>query len=215
MSHEPPGEGIARACRIVDLFQRKGGNVEDARFVHQDGAVLALLDNHHARAACQNPAGRPVDVPVSGELTGFGVVHHQHVNTLKQLQQHLRCPLDPIIHRIARDQIRVLCLVQDVQLQRRIDVAEEHQLGISKSVGQLRLESSEHSQPGIDRVAILQIVGILAFPTEALSSDALYTGEVHASFGQTVEFFGRKVVPYHTDCLNRVKERGGIPEESS
>ncbi len=84
VGHEPTGEGVAGAGGVEDRLQREGWHIEGAARLDQKRSMLALLDDHPLGTVGQDPAPRPVDVPVATQLTGFTVVHHEHIHPAQQ-----------------------------------------------------------------------------------------------------------------------------------
>ena len=80
---------------------------------------------------------------------------------------------DPEVHRVGGDERGRLDLLDHVELQRRMDVAEEDQLGVAVALVELGLEVGEHAEPGVEGLAGGQVVGVLADPVEGLAGPAL------------------------------------------
>src|SRR5690606_41108176 len=64
----------------------------------------------------------------------------------EELQQVRTPRLDPEVHRVARYQLRVVHLLQHVQLETRVNVREQHERCASDRVGYSRLEVRDHSR---------------------------------------------------------------------
>jgi len=101
----PPAKASPAPVGSNNLLQRVGGDFEHRRGIHEQRAMLALLDHHHLGAASEDPVRRPIDVPVARELARFRIVHHQDVDMAKQLEQQILLALNPVVHRIAGDQL--------------------------------------------------------------------------------------------------------------
>ena len=127
ISHESAGERIAGAGRIEHRLERIRRREEDRRLGEHERAVLALLDHDVLRAALHDPARRLHEVELLGELARLGVVERDQIDALEQLEQIGTPALDPEVHRVARDELRLVDLRQHVELEPRIDVAEEHE----------------------------------------------------------------------------------------
>jgi hypothetical protein len=85
--------------------------------------MLTLLDDHSLGPMTQDPAPRPVDVPVTAQFPSLTVIDHQHVYPRKQLHERWLLALYPVVHRVTHDQLWPLNLLQDAELKLGIDVA--------------------------------------------------------------------------------------------
>ena len=120
--------------------------------------------------------------------------------------------LDPVVHRIAHDERGSRHLAQDAELQLGIDVAEKKELGRAKGLGKLGLKVGEHAEPGLERLAALEVVGVLPLPPEALAVRALDAAPIDPAFPETLELGDRVVLADHADHLHRVQQRAGHAE---
>src|SRR5690606_1573166 len=118
------------------------------------------------RAALQNPAGGLNKIRSLRELTRFRVVERDEVNSLEQSKQLRTARLDPEVHRVACNELRLLHLFQHVQLQPRIDVVEKHERCIPECIGNYGLEVREHSQVRLERLCSIEIVAVASAPAE-------------------------------------------------
>ena len=84
----------------------------------------------------------------------------------QQLKQPVALGVDPIVHRIARHQFRVLDLIQYAELQLGVDVAEEHVARGAERRRQLGPEAREHAEPRVQRLTARQVVGVFRLPAE-------------------------------------------------
>src|SRR5205814_2274521 len=98
VGHEAPRERVTGAGGIEHLLERVGGDLERGVVVHEQGAVLALLDDGYLGPVLEHPACRAVDVPIARELVRLGVVHHQDIDVAQQLEQQVPLGVDPVVH---------------------------------------------------------------------------------------------------------------------
>ena len=109
---------------------------------------------------------RAIDVPVAGQLAGLGIVHHQDVDVAQQLEEQIAFTLNPIVHRITGDQLRLLHLVEHTQLQFGIDVTQEHKLCVTEFLGDTRVEVREHPESRLQRFTAVEVVGVARLPAK-------------------------------------------------
>ena len=107
--------------------------------------------------------------------------------------------VDPEVHRVGRDERGRADLAEHVELERRIDVAEEDELGVAVRVGELGLEGREHAEPGVEGLAGREVGRVAADPVERLARRALDARDVDAERGELVEVLLREVVADHGD----------------
>ena len=88
-------------------------------------------------------------------------------------------------------------LVEDLPLQHGIDVAEEDVLGPAVAVRDPRLEELEHVEVGADRLAGVEVVGVLALPVEGLPRRALQALEVDGPALEGGQRLLAEVVAHH------------------
>ena len=69
------------------------------------------------------------------------------------------------------------------------------------------MEVGKHAESRLQRLATLEIVGVLAFPPKALALGPLHTRPVDAARGQTLELVVGIVLPYDPDDLNGIQDR--------
>ena len=134
-----------------------------------------------------------------GEHARFLIVDHQGVDLGERLHQIVALDVDPQVHGVGCDQLRRANLAQHVELELRIDVAEQHELGILVRLGQLGLKVTEHAEPGIEGLAGREIRRVTADPVKGLAGRALQPGDVHAQLGQLVDVALREVIADHAD----------------
>ena len=213
ISHEPAGEGVAGAGGVEHFLERVGGDLERRLGAHEQRAVLALLHDREPRSAREDPAGRPVDVPVARQLARLGVVHHENVDVAQQLEQQVPLRVDPVVHRVAGDELGVLHLVEHAELQLGVDVAEEHVAGVAELGRQLGAELREYAEPRLQRLAAGEVVRVFRLPAERLALRPLDARQVHAARLERPEGAGRIVRPDHAHHLHGVEDHAGGAEE--
>ena len=132
IAEEAAGKAVARAGGIDDFFERQRRRAEGGRadFLGRlaeegSGAVFAVLDDQHARAQAQHGARCLHEIGVAGEHACLGVVDEQDVEALEDLEQRRLVVLDPVIHGVAGDKLRVGRGFAHAPLQDGIDVGEE------------------------------------------------------------------------------------------
>ena len=81
------------------------------------------------RAARQDEFSHLDQVRILPERSSLAVIDDQHIDLLQHLPQRVAFPVDPEIHRIAGHETRALHLLQDIELQIGVDVAEEQHIG--------------------------------------------------------------------------------------
>src|SRR6185312_7419428 len=127
--------------------------------------------------------------------------HEVHV--AEQLDEVVAAALDPEVHRVARHQLRLCDLLQDVELKARVDVAEEHVLRALELRGNLRPEVREHAEARFERLGGVEIVAIAAAPAERFAFGTFESGKVDTARRERVEFLDREVVADDADQLDR------------
>ena len=177
---EAARERVAGAGGVEHFFERHGGRREElpvARAGHQD-AVLAALDDD--RAGPHRPDGaRGLDqVGLVRQFPRLGVVDDQHVDALEHLAKLVRRALDPEVHGVGRHQAGRGHLVQHLELQPGMDVAQEHERRRAVRLGDDRPELLEHVQLGVDGLPGVEIEPVLALPAERLAGHGLQTGQI-------------------------------------
>src|SRR5437899_12928597 len=87
--------------------------------------------------------------------------------------------VEPELDRVAGDEIRVLDLVQDLELQLRLDIGEEDHARAAVRRRQRRVEPGKYVELGIERLALLQAdARIASRPAERLALEDLETAQV-------------------------------------
>ena len=210
IAHEAARKGVARAGRIVDLFERKRRDAERAILVDQHGAVLAALDHQRLRTKLENVARGAQQVMLIRKLACFRVVDHQDVRVPQRLAKFLRRALDPVVHGVERDDLRAaLHLMQDRGLQRRIDIRQENMLRRLIRLGQPRLEFGEHVQFRRQRGSLIHVFAVLPRPEERLSVRALQAQGIDAAASKNGRVLLGEIVAHDSHQIDvREKTRG-------
>ncbi len=141
---KPPAKRVPRSGRIVWLLEGERGNTEDAMFVDQHGAIFTALHDQSGRTHFEDVPGRPEEVVFAGKFAGLRVVDHQDIDVLKGFAEFGIGTFNPIIHGVhGGDLGLVLHLMEDVALEVRSNVREEHVFGVAVFFRQAWLEFSE------------------------------------------------------------------------
>ena len=119
-----------------------------------------------ARPHRADRARRRGQVRLPGQLARLLVVEQQHVDALEQLHQLRALDVDPEVHRVAGDELRLLRLLEHAELQHRIDVGEEHVVGVGPAGGQLGAEVLKDVELGVERRARREVGRVDARPAE-------------------------------------------------
>ena len=165
--------------------------------------MLALLDDHHRRAARHDPPRRLHEIRAVRELARFTVIQRDEVDFLDQRQQVGAAALDPEVHRIAGDELRSLDLAQYVELEPRIDVRQEDEGRTAELRRNLRAEMREDAEMRFQRLGRIEIVAVAAAPAERVARRLLQSRHVHAARTQRLELLHRVVVADDTHELHR------------
>src|SRR2546429_210679 len=78
---------------------------------------------------------------------------------------------------------------------------------------QLGAEGGDDAEPGLERLAAGEVVGILRLPAERLARGLLDAREVYAACLERLERAERIVRPHHPHHLDRVQDGAGGAEE--
>ncbi len=208
-AQQSAGEGIARTGRIAHRLQRMGRREEDAIFGEQKGAILAALDDDGARPVGEDDARGRREKALPGELHGFFIVHQHTVDSPQQALEPGTGSVEPELHRVAGDELRIGHLLQHLELQLRLDIGQEDQLRVAVRRGQRRMEIGEDVELGVQRLPILQPdAGVARGPSKGLSGTHLQTREIDVARFQQLLVLERKVLAHHPHQANGCKQRG-------
>src|SRR5439155_10349207 len=192
---EAPRERVARSGGIDDGPDRIRRAAEVLVAALQKRAVLPLFYHNRLGAEGEDRAGGLVRQRFPGDLARLFLVDDQHANPAENPEQLRPLALDPVIHRVRENELRLLELIQNVPLQYRIDVGEEDGLERAGLAGQLGLESLEDVQLGAERFPRVHIVAIDALPAEGLPLAHLEAAQVELGLLQGRAGLGGKVLP--------------------
>ena len=131
VAHGAACEAVPRPRGILHRLQRKRRGGEPLALRAEQRAVLPPLDDQDARSPRLDGARRADQVGLVGQLSGLGVVDDQCVHQLQGVPQGIPLPRDPIVHGIRGHQRRPTDLPEDIALQVRVDVGQEHHLRVS------------------------------------------------------------------------------------
>src|SRR5260370_9825464 len=80
VAHKAAGEAVARAGRVVRLFERKCGHAEDAALVHHHGAVFSTFHAQRGRPHLENGLRRAQQIVLVRKLARLRIIDHQDVH---------------------------------------------------------------------------------------------------------------------------------------
>ncbi len=213
-------EGVARAGRVVDVFERVGGAGEKPAVAKKQAAVFAFFDGDVFRAERTDGGTGFDEAGEAGELAGFAIVQDEHVHALEQREEVVFGDVDPEIHRVGDDEFRARHLVEDVALQTRADVREEDVRRGVVSGGKRRGEVLEDVQLDAAGFAGVEIPHVFARPTEGFALRDLQAGEVDVAALEILEVRWWEVVADDADHVHRREKartdrrvRSGAAEE--
>ncbi len=144
----------------------------------------------------------------AGELAGFLVVDDEDIDAPKERFERLRLTLDPEVHRVGQDELRRLDAVENLGLESRVDVAEEHDRRTPKRFRDLRLEAGEHVELRVERRPASEVGIVATCPAKRLSARALDALDGDAARLQLRQRLLGKVVPDDGDETRLRAERG-------
>src|SRR5207247_6472263 len=110
------------------------------------------------------------------------------------------------IHRVSDDETWALHLIKHMRLQRRFDVSQQNEIGLTIRLRQDRFEVFEHIQLDEARLARVQVPRIFARPPERLSLYSLHPFGIHLPRLPKLKFRFWKIVAYDADEPNRRKQ---------
>ena len=197
----------------MDLLERIGRHEECAVAVEQQRAMLTALHDELARAALEDVLRRLAQVLDTGELTRLLVVDDEEIDLRQQLTERSWLARDPEVHRVGRDEPQPSTasahLVDDVELELGVDVAQEHVGARLVSRGDLGVEVGEDVELRVERGPRPQVLRVATAPPERLAGHPLDAGCVDASRLQQLEMRGREVVAHDPDDPHVREERRG------
>src|SRR6185437_15791595 len=174
VADEAARERVAGAGRVHHVLEREAGRGEDAELVEEERAVLALLDDEPLRPATEDDPRRLADVVLPGELARLLVVDDEDVDAPQHLADQRRFAGDPEVHGVGDHEARALHLAEHVDLQGRVDVAEEHDGRGPVRRGDLRAELREHVELRVERSAVHEVGVVTPGPAERAARRALH-----------------------------------------
>jgi hypothetical protein len=145
----------------------------------------------------------------AGKLASLLFVDHQRVDAREHRSQRFGLALDPEVHRVGHDELRVFHLIEHRHLERRVNVAEQHERRLGVVARDLRIERGEHVQLRVERVPRGQVLVVATGPAEGLAAGLFHAFRVHAAPREALLHGTRKVVTDHGDETNGGVQRGG------
>src|SRR6266566_747168 len=107
--------------------------------------------------------------------------------------------LNPEIHCVARDELRLLDLVENVDLKTRINVGQKEIGRRAKLFRNLRTETREDAQVSLQSLRRVEIVAVAAPPSKGAALSPLEAAEVDPTLLQRLELLDRIIRSYHAD----------------
>src|SRR5579872_3511630 len=152
-------------------------------------------------------------VVFAGELARFGIVNHQDVRVAQRLAKLLGRALDPIIHRVQRNDFgAAFNLMQNRTLQRGIDIRQKNVTGRLVRFGKTRLKIREDIEFGGESRALVHIFVIAPGPEKCLAGSALESQSVHAAPVKNRRILLGKIISYDSDEIYVSEETRGYRE---
>src|SRR5690348_11526809 len=139
------------------------------------------------RSAVHDPPGCLHEVGHLGELPRFSIVERDKINVLEQLDEIGATRLNPEIHCIAGNELWLVDLLENIELQPRIDVAEEHKGSVAELLRNLGTEAREHPEMSLERLCGVQVVAIAPAPSERWPICLLETSEINPALLEGIE----------------------------
>ena len=142
----PPAKESPAPVGFNDAIQRERRRDEQPVAVREKDAVLSTLDHDGARSHALKFPRRPDDVALAGQHPRLALVQKQRVNLARlplpdrraaTVSRSPSSPAPPIWG------LASIC-PQHVQLQRRVNVGEEHGVGLAVAFAERRGELREH-----------------------------------------------------------------------
>ena len=160
------------------------------------------------RPTLHDPARGLDEIRFLGELARLAVVERDEIHALEKRQQIGPTALDPEVHRVARNELGLLDLIEHVELQSRIDVGQKDEGRRPELLGNLRAEVREHAQSGFQRLGGIEIVTVSTAPPERFALRLLESRQVHAALPQGGELVDGIVAADDADQLHRREVAG-------
>src|SRR3989442_1295357 len=213
VAHDPAGERVARAGRVVDGLERIGRHEEERAVRQHEGAVLAALDDDGPRAYRGDRPRRADQVGLARQLTRLGVVDRDHVRLGEDPPERLLLALDPEVHRVERHEAGTgLHLAEDVELELGIDVGEEDEGRTPEPVAERGAEVGEHVELRVEGLRLVQVVAVLPGPAERPPPRRRVAGQIHAAILEESEVRLREVLADRRDEADLGEEARGVRE---
>ena len=209
---EPTRERVACSGRVGERHHGVGRRQEPLIVRVVQRTVLALLDDHGMRTLCEQRLGRSGQVGLAGERPRLFFVQQRDIDPPQHLEHPIGFARDPVVHRVGEHETRLPHLRQDLQLEVRIDVRQEHVRHAALLVRELGMEVREHVQLGLERVRMAQLGHVLATPAERAPLGRLQPGEIDAPARERRAMALGEVLPHHRHDRDRREVARGARE---
>src|ERR1700736_1990442 len=215
-AQQATGEGVAGTSRIAHGLERVGRRQEDPIPGKEEGAVLAALDDHDPRPVGEDVARGRGEEPLARELDGLLVVDENAIDAPEHALEARPGGVEPELDRVAGDEIRLLDLVEDVELQLRLDVGEEDDARAAVGGRQHRVEPRKDVELGLERLALLEpYARVASRPAKGLALKDLETAQIDVARFEEGAIRRREIVTDHGNQPNRGEDRPGDAEVAS
>src|SRR5678816_1793052 len=213
ISNEAAGERVACPSGVEHILERERGREENTFAVEHERAVLSLLDDDMLRAAVHYPFCCLHEVHFLGQLPRLTIVQRNEIHLLEKLYEIRSPALNPEVHRVAGNELWLLYLIENVELQARIDVPQEYEWSIPELRRNLRAEARKNSEMCFQRLCCIEIVPVPSAPAERGAVGALETCQVDAARRERLELLNWIIRPHNTHELNGRQETCSGREE--
>ena len=217
VAQESTSEGITSTRGIDHILQRVRSCEEVIHFLLQHrkevSAMFSVFDHHELGTELDQRRADLHDPSFAGDRPALLLAHEEHLHLADHVEHVIATSsVDPVVHGVHRHQKWVAHLLQNVELECRVDVPEEHDARALPSSGENGLELLEHIEFGCARLPGVEILSVEAAPVEGLATLVLLeSSDVDVVAGQRVEILRCEVVADHCDqsrsCHGRCSHR--------
>src|SRR5579883_1329630 len=120
-------------------------------------------------------------------LSNLPFIDEHGIDAPYHLGQGIAFPLDPEVHGVERYERGAMHLLQNVELQGGVDIAQEHMGSIPIVRRQRGVKALEDIQTGIESVSHIHVVVVLANPAKRLAGSLLQPSEINPALAQEVD----------------------------
>ena len=205
VAQESTSERIAGTGGIDHILQRVRSREEVIDLLlhprKEVGAVLSIFDHHEFGAVLDQRRTDLHDSSFAGDRPALLLAHEEHLHLADHVEHVIATgSVDPVVHGVHRHKNWVAHLLQDVELERRVDVPEEHDARALPSIRENRPELLEHIEIGFERLPGVEILSVAAAPVEGHAALVLLeSSDVDVVAGQRVEIIRCEVFADHCD----------------